>query len=119
MVVHLHELNKQAANSSDYPSVHVCFVDPGITYLFAHLLQSRGIEVIIEENLSAVAAGAKVVTEPSVLRETTDKFSGNNLLLVGNDRTFDGLPGIFLARPLTEEKVEHALDTFLSSNSRP
>ena len=115
MGVQLRELHKQAANSTDYPCVHVCFEDPGITYLFAHLLESRGIDVVIVENLSALNNGMKVVTEPRILRKTEIMLSEEDLLIVGNDGSLHGLNGVLLVQPLTEEKVESALDTFLTA----
>ena len=111
----MRELHKQAANSSDYPSVHICFEDPGISCLFAHLLESRGIEVILAHDLSQLLPGTKIVTEPRMLRRSSGSFSEDDILLVANDNSIDGLSGILLLRPLTEEKVEHALDAFLSA----
>lgn len=100
------------ANSSDYSEVSVLFADEGISLLFSNLMESRGIKANCVKSISDLQQSEKIITEAQFYK----------LLPVGKQRHclfISSTPqntraGICLTQPLTEEKIEWALDKFLN-----
>jgi hypothetical protein len=93
--------------------VAICFADTDITFAFAELLQAMGIPVELMADLKHFVGNQRLVTEPQYLHYLDDE-SKNRTLVVGNKETLPEDGSIALSRPLTQEKIEVALETFLS-----
>ena len=108
--------NRQArfriANSSDYYSVAVLFADPMITYLFASLLEARGVQTQVIHEVDEIEASVKVITEPKYYSRLSPERQRNCLLVCSQEPREGG--ALCLSQPLTEDKVEEALALFLS-----
>lgn len=108
---------QKAANRSDHANgakeVSICFADPTITYLFSELLQARGVQTQIVEDPASLSDVARVITEPQFFSRVPAS-ARSYCLVVGNKDSLKGLEALQLSRPLTEEKIETALASFLS-----
>jgi hypothetical protein len=100
------------ANLDDYATVCVCFHEHLISYLFADLLEARGVPTKILRHLKESPLIQKVITEPkyvSALSETQRR----QCLVVGTAESltpFIELGAQVLSRPLSEEKIDLALN---------
>jgi hypothetical protein len=100
------------ANLDDFAAVCVCFHEHLISYLFADLLEARGVPTKILRHLEESTLIEKVITEPqyvSVLSETQRR----QCLVVGTAESltpFIELGTHLLSRPLSEEKIDLALN---------
>ncbi len=99
------------ANTSDYDSVSVLFADPMITYLFASLLETRGVDTRVLHGVEELEESAKIITEPQFFSHLSPAAQ-KRCLLVSN-RESEDTEIICLSQPLTEDKVENALARFL------
>lgn len=102
---------KRTATPRQLP-VAIHFQDEVISELFSELLEARGVRTWIVEALDALPAELRVVTEPQFLPLLNEE-ARSRCLLVGNKDSLKGLEVLSLSRPLTEEKVETALEKFL------
>jgi hypothetical protein len=100
------------ANLDDFAAVCVCFHEHLISYLFADLLEARGVPTKILRHLEESPLIEKVITEPqyvSALSETQRR----QCLVVGTAESltpFVELGTHLLSRPLSEEKIDLALN---------
>ena len=93
--------------------VAVLFEEPEINCLISELISARGIKTRIITDTTDVQENEKLATEPQFLRGLNpDKKA--TCLVIGNKESLLGLPGIKLTRPLTENKIQQALEEFLS-----
>ena len=106
----------EAANSSDLPTVLVCFQDREIGELFAELLSSRGVTPVLTDTLASSGLATKIVTEPCFVPDLTAEQM-KHCLIVGPKKSLKNVTARCLEQPLTEETVESALD-YLSSPLR-
>ncbi|MDC0358501.1 hypothetical protein OAO01_06765 [Oligoflexia bacterium] len=95
-------------------TIAICFEEPAITFLFSKLLQANGCTTTVLEKVSDLAGDAKIITEPQYFPQIQKEYQ-DRCLLVGNKDAVKDLPVLTLSRPLTEAKIEHALEHFLSS----
>ena len=102
------------ANCMDYVEVSICFEDDGINQLFADLFEVRGVKTHILRNILEFMGDTKLVTEPQFYSLLGEEHR-SKCLLVGNKEALKGLHAISLSRPLTEVKVESALNQFLKA----
>jgi hypothetical protein len=103
------------ANTADYEPIFIWFEDDLISYLFATLLQARGVQTAEVRDLRECSARSRIVTEPQYLPHLTDE-QRRSCLLVGSEDHRVGL--VSLTRPLTEEKIDRALSRFLAPRLR-
>ncbi len=100
-----------------YDTVTVCFIDPAIQALFTELLTARGVKTHILHEIPFGFSNTKIITEPYFLPDIP-KAALTKCLIVGNaQHTRESAAeseAIYLSRPLTESKVEHALAQFLT-----
>lgn len=106
----------EAANSSDLPTVLVCFQDREIGELFAALLSTRGVTPILTDTAVTSGNKTKIVTEPCFIPDLTVEQM-KHCLIVGPKKSLKNVSARSLEQPLTEENVESALD-YLSSPLR-
>ena len=104
--------NKFQPPTDSQSQIAICFQDDTINYLFAGLLESRGIHTTIVETVENLSATTKLITEPLYLGHLSND-SLQHCLVVGNKESLKGLSAITLSRPLTEEKIELAISEFL------
>jgi hypothetical protein len=92
--------------------VAVCFHDLAIAHLFAQLLRNRGGTPLIVREIEAAHSTRHVITEPELFEELP--APANHLcLIVGNRPVDTPTPAIQVLQPLSEAKIEAALDRFL------
>ncbi len=103
------------ANTSDFPPVAVCFLDPEVTSIFADLLVARGVEVEILESICDFRGDKKIITE-AIYFSLIDSHNQNKCLVVGNREALDKVTSHTLCQPLTEDKIESALLNFLAES---
>ena len=106
------ELHIKPANSPDFGEVSVLFADPGITELFAELLLVRGVKATVVASPEQVMPETKVITEAKFVNAIPDTCRPT-ALCVGDREALQGMSGVLLCRPLTEEKIEEAFRVFL------
>lgn len=104
--------NLHVVNGREYYSVAVLFADPMITYLFASLLQARGVQTQVVHDADEVDESIKVITEPQYYSQLPPAAQRHCLLVCSKEPTESDV--ICLSQPLTEDKVEAALARFLS-----
>lgn len=92
--------------------ISICFAEPEINNLFSELLRSKGMKTRIVDSVQQVSGETKIVTEPQFFPEIPTAYR-NECLIVGNKDSLKGLTGVTLSRPLTEDKIEFALQQFL------
>lgn len=94
--------------------VSVCFNELEISFLFAEVLSARGMETYVYTDTRAIPVGTKMVTEPYCFARMSEAQKENDCLIVGG-QNLEIIPcnAHTLERPLTEEKVELALEQFL------
>jgi len=107
-----------AVNTSDFTPVVIYFTDAIINELFAELLAVRGVEARIVSSAEAVPPNARIITEPHLFPALTPSQCGR-CLVVGDRSALAGIPSLALTRPLTEEKIERALEQLLGSTANP
>jgi hypothetical protein len=93
--------------------IAICFQDDTINYLFAGLLESRGVHTTIVETVENLSPSTRLITEPLYLGHLSSD-SLQHCLVVGNKESLKGLSTVTLSRPLTEEKIENAISEFLN-----
>lgn len=96
------------------PVVSICFAEEEINHLFSELLRSRGVPTRILQHVSEANGETKVITEPQYFPQIPDSYK-QSCLIVGNKESLKGLTGVLLSRPLTEFKIETAIESFLDS----
>lgn len=106
--------NFGAANNQDVAPVTVCFSDPDISEVFAELVRSRGVPALIARAISDIRGETRVITEPSLFPTLPASYHAKTLL-VGTKESVKELKAKALTKPLTEEKVEEAMDALLRS----
>ena len=94
-------------------SVGILFREEMICLLFSQLLEARGVKTSILDCVTETTPHSKIVTEP-IYFSKLDPDRAHKCLVVGNKNTLTGLDAVCLSRPLTEEKVENAIEKFLS-----
>ncbi len=97
---------------ADFPPVTIYFQDPTITELFSDLIAVRGVPTRPLSSLDGLAPGTKIITEVGEFQKLAPG-SYDKCLIVGNKDALEGLEVLTLSRPLTEEKIESALNQFL------
>lgn len=108
----------KSANTPDFGAVAVCFEDPSINQLFAELLEAHGVCVRILGSVINAENGTRIITEPRYFPLLTEGLR-RQCLLVGNKGSLAGYQVQTLSRPLTEEKVEEAIQRFLAPPPPP
>lgn len=96
------------------PIVSICFEEEEINHLFSELLRSRGVATRILKSVDEANGETKVITEPQYFPRIPADYK-NSCLIVGNKESLKGLTGVHLSRPLTEFKIESAIESFLDS----
>lgn len=96
---------------AEHDNIAVLFSDRAITYLFSELLEAQGYETQIITDIKALSQHKKLVTEYQYYQQLP-KDHDVKCLIVSNQPK-DEVDAVYLSRPLTEEKVEKALRTFL------
>lgn len=81
--------------------------------LFAELMRAQGVNPSVLETLDNLSGETRVITEPRFYRALPETYR-STCLVVGNKESLKGLTGHALSRPLTEEKIEAAIDAFLA-----
>ena len=104
---------KDPANSPDFREISIFFADTIITALFAELLESRGVPTKILDKIDEHRENTRIITEPQFFFEI-DPLSQSRCLVVGNSAAAPDPKVLMLARPLTETKIESALEALLS-----
>ncbi len=94
-------------------AVSIYFADPTINHLFSELLKARGVRTRIIEDAATLPGSTRIITEPQFFPQIPNALRPT-CLVVGNKDAMKGLEVLQLSRPLTEEKIETALATFLS-----
>ena len=93
--------------------ISILFEDELVTELFSQLLEAVGEKTQILADLSELNSTSKIVTEPQYFAQI-EKSLHDQCLIVGNKEVLKGIPALSLSRPLTEEKIEEALASFLA-----
>ena len=101
-----------AVKSSDYQKVAILFSDKTVTFLFSQLLQTRGVETNTIERIEQLTESEKIITELQYYKHLSQEAKQRCLVI--SSQIPQNRDGIFLTQPLTEAKVENALDKFLS-----
>ncbi|MBX7137299.1 MAG: hypothetical protein K1X83_04875 [Oligoflexia bacterium] len=104
------------ANTHDFANVSLCFLDQGVTSIFAALLRARGIPVQVLGSIVELDRDSLVITEPAYYSIIAPTHSGR-CLIVGNPEVTEGTSDLTLRRPLTEEKIDEALAALLAMGS--
>lgn len=97
---------------SSGPVISICFEEEEINHLFSDLLRSRGVRTRILSDVREADGETKIITEPQYFPNLAEAYR-TSCLIVGNKETLRGLSGVLLSRPLTEAKIEFAIETFL------
>jgi hypothetical protein len=109
-------------NVDDYATVCVCFHEHLISYLFADLLEARGVPTKIVRHLDDPCNVPRIITEPSYYDLLPLEQQGR-CLIVGTTESlaqYDGRGAHTLSRPLSEDKINSALKTlFANLSSKP
>lgn len=104
--------NKGDTNTLSLP-IAVCFQDQRIATLFAELIKARGNTPLLVSQIEEAHATTRVITEPELFEELpapADHFC----LIVGNREVATPTQTVQLTQPLSEAKIEAALDKFLA-----
>jgi hypothetical protein len=99
-------------------TISICFEEDSINDLFSALLRSRGVKTRIissfkEIDKTDIHSRIKVITEPQFASEIPEDLK-HDCLVVGNKESLKGISGITLSRPLTEQKIETAIESLLN-----
>lgn len=105
------ELNRQDKQASH--TVHICFRDRSITAIFSELLQARGIATHIVPEAEKLPRSGRIITEPHIF-EDLPLSDSVQFLIVGGTLSEQTPHSTHLSQPLTERKVERALEQFLT-----
>jgi len=105
-------MQKNPANSSDYYPIAIYFCDLEISYLFAELIESQGYKAEIVDSVEDATKETHIITEPAIF-DRLPNWSKAQCLVVGDVNTTKNGQATYLLRPLSEEKIETALYTFL------
>lgn len=100
------------ANREDYQPVAVLFIEPEIGLLFSELLQARGVQVQRLNNVEQYQGHTKIITE-ALYFPMLPEMARQNCLVVGNRDSLQKIDALCLTRPLTEEKIDSALQALL------
>ena len=101
------------ANNKDFPPVNICFQERAITYLFAAILEQRGVPTLILRDIDAYDGVSKLITEPQYMDKTAGDMP-ETTLIVGDLDDVKNLESYTICRPLTEEKIENTLKAFVT-----
>ncbi|MCB0317618.1 MAG: hypothetical protein KDD56_02595 [Bdellovibrionales bacterium] len=101
------------ANSKDFSPVNICFQEAAITYLFAAILEQRGVPTLILRDIKSYDGTSKLITEPQYL-SNTNSSTPETTLIVGEFDDVKDLSSYTICRPLTEEKIEYTLRAFVN-----
>ena len=82
--------------------------------LISSLLQSRGVRTHIINSIEQLNGYSKLVTEPQFFYRLP-KRPPQSCLLIGNQNALEGAEAVTLSRPLTESKIELAINKFLEA----
>ncbi|NMC63161.1 MAG: hypothetical protein GYA55_08325 [SAR324 cluster bacterium] len=104
-----HSLEAKDLNGSN--SVCILFEDPAIKKIFAQLIASRGFQPKEINDIEEIIPNSKVISEANYFIHL-DRETQNRCLVVGDNTAITNLAPVSLTRPLTEEKVEAALEEF-------
>ncbi len=94
--------------------IAVLFEERLISMLFAELVAAHGSAVQVLRNLSELPTGQKLITEVQYY-EKLPEDQKRSCLVVGSSAQLTRISAPSLEQPLTEEKVEAALSSFLPS----
>ena len=95
----------------DEAKVYVLFEDPAIKRIFAQLLTARGYEPLVVDDVTEIQPNGRVISEPNYFIHFDRKVQ-DRCLVVGDNKGIEKIAPVCLTRPLTEEKVEIALEEF-------
>lgn len=101
--------------NDDNASVAICFADREISELFQGLLSGHGVKASIVRSIFEVHPETKIITEAQFYADLSP-LQARHSLIVGSPGAVDGLSAICLLQPLTESKIERAIDRFLSAS---
>ncbi|MEZ4753368.1 MAG: hypothetical protein R3A13_03545 [Bdellovibrionota bacterium] len=101
------------ANNKDYSPINICFQERAITYLFAAILEQRGVPTLILKDIELYDGRSKIITEPQYL-DKTSQDSPETTLIVGDIEDVRELTSYTICRPLTEDKIENTLKAFVT-----
>lgn len=93
--------------------IAVYFKDQGIAHLFSALLGAVGQNGVAVSDLSMVSGDALVITEP-LFYPLLNENQKQRCLLVGPADSMRNIQANCIEQPLTEEKIDAALELFLS-----
>jgi hypothetical protein len=105
-------------NKNKNLTISICFEEDTITELFSALLRAKGVKTRVvnspkELSEKDINSGTKIITEPQYIPLVPEVLK-YECMVVGNKESLKGLPGITLSRPLTEQKIELAIEDLLS-----
>lgn len=107
------DTSRPARSPSTLP-VAVCFLDREINQIFAELLNARGVETFITEDLATLSGEVRIITEPGAMHRLDPKHHQRCLVVTNCSSDTQSLGSLSLSRPLTEQKIERALAELLS-----
>ena len=105
----LENLKYRDGSETDMLKVYILFEQPGINRIFAELLLSRGFEPHIAYDLDDIEPDVRVISEPTYFVQMT-RDCQQRCLVVGEESAIEHLAPLCLTQPLTEAKVEAALE---------
>ena len=94
--------------------VTLLFHKKEVTAAFQLLIESMGASTTIIETAEEIPMNTKIITEPT-LYTLIPKEVRDNCLVVGDEDQRMSVEGPFLARPLTSEKIELGLKSFIGA----
>lgn len=107
------DMTQKNADKPGVCQVAILFEEPAINAVFAELIQARGYQTRIISPAQPLLENERLITEPQFLSVCPEEKK-LSCLLIGNKDAISNLPGIKLARPLTESKIMQAIDQFLA-----
>ena len=92
-------------------TVFILFEQPEVNSIFAELIKSRGFQARIARDIDEIDPDSKVISEAHFFFHLS-RSSQEKCLVVGESNAVRDLAPVCLTQPLTEEKVEIALEEF-------
>ena len=89
--------------------VSVLFADQEISEIFCELLNARGANSHIVSDITQISECRHLITEPAYAKQI-EVLPGTRCLIVGNTSDSSDNSNLYLSRPLTEEKIDLALE---------
>ncbi len=103
--------SRRTAGEAPPDTICILFEDPAIKKIFAQLVVSRGFSPKIIDDIADIQPDSKVISEANYFVHL-DRDMQRKCLVVGDNTGIENTAPVCLTRPLTEEKVEAALEEF-------